>query len=98
MHLWILRPRLEVLEREAHPWTPPFDKTMAILVRAETEDDARRLAQTKAGHEGQGIYQYWGAADDELAEGVWLGTDWTTCDELVAAGEPGVILVDRREA
>jgi hypothetical protein len=96
MRLWILRPRLEVLEREAHPWTPPWDKTMGVLVRAETEADARRLAQTKAGHEGQGIYKDWGASDDEIAENVWLDEAWTTCDELTVSGEPSVILVDRR--
>jgi hypothetical protein len=43
----ILRPRLEVLEREAYPSTPPFGQTMGVLVRAETEAEARLLAQTR---------------------------------------------------
>jgi hypothetical protein len=38
---------------KAHPWTPPFDKTMGVLVGAESEPEARRLAQAKAGNEGQ---------------------------------------------
>jgi hypothetical protein len=95
MHLWLLRPRFDVLGRPAHPWTPPWDKTMGVLVRAETDAEARRLAQTKAGSEGLGIYRAFGLDEDELAENVWLTSEWTTCDELTAGGEPGVILVVR---
>jgi hypothetical protein len=71
---------------------------MSVLVRAETEADARKLAQTKAGKEGQGIYLGLGLPEDEVAEDVWLAPEWTTCDELTAAGEPGVILVVRHGA
>jgi hypothetical protein len=98
MQLWILRPQLEVLEREAHPWTPPWDKTMGVLVRAETEEDARRLAQTKAGFEGEGIYARLGLTEDEVAEKVWLAEKWTVCEELTPDGEAGVILVVRHGA
>jgi hypothetical protein len=95
MQLWILRPRFDVLARSVHPWTPPWDKTMGVLVRAETEAEARRLAQTKAGNEGRGIYSRFGLAEDEIAEDVWLTPDWTSCDELTSTGEKGVILVVR---
>ena len=95
MQLWILRPRFDVLERPAHPWTPPWGKTMGALVRAEGEAEARRLAQNKAGNEGEGIYQRFGLIEDEVAENVWLAPEWTTCDVLTAAGEPGAILVVR---
>jgi hypothetical protein len=95
MQLWLLRPRFDVLARPAHPWTPPWDKTMGVLVRAETEPEARQLAQTKAGNEGRGIYRVFGIDEDEVAEHVWLTFKWTTCDELTAVGEPGVILVVR---
>ena len=95
MQLWILRPRFDVLARPVHPWTPPWDKTMGVLVRAETEAEARRLAQTKAGNEGRGIYSGFGLAEDEIAEDVWLTPEWTSCDELTSTGEKGVILVVR---
>lgn len=98
MQLWILRPRFDVLEREAHPWTPPWDKTMGVLVRAETEEDARQLAQTKAGFEGEGIYARLGLTEDEVAEKVWLAEKWTACEELTPDGEAGVILVVRHGA
>jgi hypothetical protein len=93
MQLWILRPQLEVLEREAHPWTPPFDKTLGVLVRAESEGEARQLAQTKAGYEGLGVYFGLGLAEDEIAEDVWLKPVWTSCDELTPEGDSEVILV-----
>ena len=98
MHLWLLRPRLDVLGRPAHPWAPPFEKTMGVLVRAATEGDARRLAQTKAGNEGRGIYSALGLPEDEIAEDVWLDGRWTTCNVLTTGGDPGVILVDHHGA
>jgi hypothetical protein len=71
---------------------------MGVLVRAESEAEARRLAQTKAGNEGQGIYSRLGLPEDDMAEDVWLKEGWTTCDELTPDGEPGVILVVRHGA
>jgi hypothetical protein len=68
---------------------------MSVLVRAKTEADARRLAQTKAGNEGQGVYLGLGLPEDEVAEDVWLTPEWTDCEVLTAAGEPVVILVVR---
>jgi hypothetical protein len=95
MQLWILRPHPYVLEREAHPWTPPFDKTLGVLVRADGEGEARQLAQTNAGYEGQGVYAMLGAAEDETAEDVWLKPEWTSCDELTPEGDSAVIMVVR---
>jgi hypothetical protein len=71
---------------------------MGVLVRAETEAEARRLAQTKAGNEGQGIYLGLGLSEDEVAEDVWLAPEWTDCAVLTGAGEPGVILVVEHRA
>jgi len=96
MLLWLLRPRDDVLVREKHPWAVPYDKTWGVLVRAASEADARRLAQMKAGLEGQGTYRRFGGDEDEIASDVWVDHAWTSCDKLEAAGEPGVILVLRR--
>jgi hypothetical protein len=98
MQLWILQPQLSVLEREAHPWTPPFDKTLGVLVRAGSEVEARQLAQSKAGNEGQGVYSRLGLAEDEMAEEVWLKPEWTSCDQLTAEGKSEVIMVVRHGA
>jgi hypothetical protein len=96
MKLWLLRPRADILARAEHPWKPPYDKTFGVVVRAETEAEARRLAQTQAGFEGQGVYRLFGADEDESASDVWLDHAWTTCEEAGSDGESGVILVDRR--
>jgi hypothetical protein len=56
------------------------------------------LARLLGGHEGLGIYARLGLPEDELAADVWLDPGWTSCEELGAEGEAGVILVDRREA
>ena len=80
MQLWLLRPRSDVLERPTHPWEPPFEKVMGVVVRAEDEAAARALAQEKAGNEGLGIYRDLGIPEDETAADVWLDRAWTSCD------------------
>jgi hypothetical protein len=98
MRLWLLRPRPDVLAREAHPWEPPFEKVFGLVVRAEDEAGARSLAQSQAGQEGLGIYRELGLGEERVASDVWLDTDWTSCDELSGEGPAEVVLVDRREA
>jgi hypothetical protein len=98
MRLWLLQPRPDVLLRAAHPWEPPEDKVMGLVVRAPDESDARFLAQAQAGYEGAGLYRQFGAQEDEIAENVWLDPAWTSCEELESEGDAGVVLVDRREA
>ena len=93
MTLWLLRPRLDVLSRPAHPWTPPWDKVFGVVIRAATEESARALAQSRAGNEGQGIYKRLGASEDEIAEDVWLDPDWTVCEGLLPEGEPEVVIL-----
>jgi hypothetical protein len=98
MRLWFLRPRAGVLARESHPWRPWFDKVFGIVVRAQSEAQARALAQSGAGTEGLGIYRRFGYGDEAIAAGVWLDPAYTACDELDAGGPAGIVLADRREA
>lgn len=86
-----------MLSRAVHPWTPPYDKTFAVVVRAEDEEAARSLALTVGGNEGRGIYRQFGYAEDQRADDVWLDRAYTECTPLEHAGEPGVIVYDRRE-
>ena len=98
MRLWFLRPRAGVLARESHPWRPWFDKVFGIVVRAQSEAQARALAQGEAANEGLGIYRTLGYRHEAIAAGVWLDPTYTACDELEAGGPAGILLVDRREA
>lgn len=86
-----------MLARPSHPWTPPYEKTFSVVVRAKDPDAARELALTVAGYEGRGVYRQFGYKEDQLADEVWLDQDYTRCVALDHGGEPGVIVYDRRE-
>lgn len=81
MKLWLLEP-LEDTERNYHqpgsPWDPWYDKAFGFVVRAESEADARALANEEHGDEGD----------------AWLDPALSKCVELTADGEPGVVLRD----
>lgn len=75
--LWILRPKDS--ERDNSAWDPWYDKAFGFVVRAETEQQARELAQEDCGDEGE---QAW--ADQALS----------TCEPLSDQGSAGVIIRD----
>ena len=81
MKLWLIGKR-GGLAREGDPWRPWYDKAYGFVVRAETEADARRLANENGGDERReipGVYP-------------WLDSEFSTCVELTADGERGVVL------
>lgn len=80
MQLWLLRPRIwtEAKGYEHGLWSPWYDKTFGLVVRADTEADARRIA----------------AGDDNWERSAWLDTANSTCIELTPEGEAGVVIVD----
>jgi hypothetical protein len=69
-----------------------------LVIRAQDEKAARALPQSQAGHEGLDIYRQLGIDEEEFADDVWLNSTLTSREELDVHGEPGVVLVDRREA
>jgi hypothetical protein len=97
MRLWLLSPRPQVLRRKVNPWRPPYDKVFAAVVRAESEERARKLVQARAGHEGLGIYLSLGADEEETATTVWIDHEYTSCVRLRERGKAGVLVIDRRE-
>lgn len=92
MKLWLLRPA-KGLKKNDDPWEVWYDKAFGFVVRAETEEEARKLAN-KAGGEETGekmvivehIYQVGGDP--------WLDAKYSSCVELTADGKPEVIIVD----
>lgn len=56
-----------------------YDSYGGHVVRTDTEEEARALAVIEAGTEG---------------ETVWLDEELTTCTELTAEGEAGIVLSD----
>lgn len=62
-----------------------YDTARGFVVRAATQDDARQLADQEGWDETDAIHH------------PWLIPELTSCVELTAAGEPGVILADYLE-
>ena len=89
MKLWLLRP-VEGLPKETNPWRPKYDKALGFVVRAETENEARKMANDAGGDETGPIQQivYRTGGDP------WLDPSLSTCVELTGDGEPGVIIDD----
>lgn len=85
MKLWILRPI------EDHPaWEPWYDKAFGFVVRAESESEARRVAQENGGEECYRGKDGYGTGKSEC----WTDPSAATCVELSADGHPGLVMTD----
>ena len=84
--LFLLRP----VDGNDKAWDPWYDKVFGFVVRADNEKQARALANAQGGDEcgpvRQSVYRMGGDP--------WLDPDQSTCEELTAHGEAGVILRD----
>jgi hypothetical protein len=85
MKLFELRP-VEGL-KEDNPWNPWYDKSFGFIVRAETEEEARKIAHENSGDE---------ALDEQYNRTIpaWLNKEYSTCTELTDDGEAGMIMQD----
>ena len=82
MYLWILKPN-EGLPDFDYLWSPWYDKTFGVVVRAKTEETARKLAATASGAEGSKA---------------WLDAKYSSCARLLDEGLEEVIIVDFHSA
>lgn len=89
MKLWILRPK-ENLSEQNNPWEPWYDKAFGFVVRAETEEHARQIANCCGGNETGPISMivYRTGGDP------WLDPELSSCVELTSDGEEKMILMD----
>jgi hypothetical protein len=104
MKLWLLRPSdWDKAQAEGEPPIAPFDGyniAQGFVVRADTEQDARKLAETQEGDErgripgaapgfeDEGFYKYGEGSSP------WLNPEVTSCVELPVDGKAAVILRD----
>lgn len=86
--IWILRP---IHTTGDDPWDPWYDKSFGFIVRAETEDDARKFAHKDAGDENRGEFLSKKIAKTKKP---WLDPKYSTCVELGAEGDAGVLMKD----
>ena len=78
MKLWILKP-VENLRKNDDPWEPWYNKSFGFVVRAETEESARKFASEQSGDENSAS---------------WLDAKYSSCAELTTEGETGVVIQD----
>lgn len=81
MRLWHIFARGDLPEHD-NPWNPWFDTAVGFVVRAETEQRARELANEMAGDECR-------RQDD-----AWTNSRYSHCHQLPVDGAEGVILRD----
>lgn len=92
MNLWILKP-VKNLPDDNNPWEPPYDCHHGMVVRAETENQARQLAH-KNGAAENGSWRF----SDVKTKTPWLDCQYSTCEILSQAGEAAVVLIERLNA
>lgn len=85
MKLWELRPIdfPNDYSGPKDPWNPWYDKAFGMIVRAETEAQAREIASENCWDEGAKA---------------WLNTTFSTCSELLQDGPVEVIMLDGHSA
>lgn len=80
MKLWLIRPnKNRDLQDNPFKWSCGKSVCMGVIVRADDEESARNYAVKIHANEGAKA---------------WILPEYTTCEELEAAGEPGVIMWD----
>ena len=94
MNLWILKAKNSLPEGD-DPWEPWYDKTFGFVIRANTEDDARRIADENMGDEGRGVFL---GSVTAKTKNPWLDSRYSTCEILSDVGEEGVVIEDHRSA
>ena len=77
MKLYLLRPINP--DVEGSPWKPWYDKAFGFVVRAETELEARTLADEDAGNEN--VVIDW-ESEPMISTHPWLDPNLSTCIEL----------------
>ena len=81
MKLWLLR-KIEDLNKDDNPWEPWYDTNKGFVIRAETEERARGIANhTRGSENSRGFVP-------------WLDSKYSTCKELNISGEEGLIIRD----
>lgn len=87
MKLWLLQARTDLPDND-NPWLNWWDRVHGMVIRAETETQAREQGSLCIGNHSLG-----GTHDLTPA---WLSPQYSTCEELLPDGEPGVLLIDER--
>lgn len=92
MKLWLLLPKKEFKNfgDTKSPW-PFYDSCHGMLIRAETEADARRMAVTpQPDNQIPDGKKHYGDEGDA----VWLSNEFSDCTDVSGDGPAGIIMSD----
>ncbi len=88
MTLWLLKP---IYIKGDDPWEPWYDKVFGFVVRAETEQRAREIANENGGDELRGKFM---GNQTSNTEAPWLDPMYSTCQELLLDGPEELVMQD----
>ena len=91
MKLYILRPINP--DTDSSPWVPWYEKAFGFVVRAESEEAAREIADAYAGDENTRWVNY---SNKTALESIhpWLSSKDSSCDVLANEGPKGLVVRD----
>lgn len=99
MKLWLIKARDDLPDGD-NPWNPWYDKCFGMVIRAETEEKAREIANENACDEI--CREYSGSFECPFVlvkyPYVWMSPKYSSCVELLQEGEEETILMDVRSA
>ena len=93
MKIWQLLPSADVKESN-DPWSSRYDCYYGFVIAAETEEQARQMAQAESYRTCACETQTWidqDGSDVAVERQVWTDPRFTTCVELTAGNEPRII-------
>ena len=95
MKLFLLKP---IHKKGDDPWSPWYDKAFGFVIRAESEEQARALAQANGGDEVRQPYLYPDPPADYNIP--WNDATYSTCELLYskAKGSEEILMRDHRAA
>lgn len=88
MKLWMLERRVDLAPGN-DPWKPWYDKTFSMVVQAETESEARAIAQDHSGDESHAL--------DSVPD-PWQDPAYSTCVELKPEDKAGLVIQNYHHA
>jgi len=91
MTLYLLEP-VEDLQKEDDLWSDYYGCVFGMVIRAQTEIEARKIAQKEGGFETERVDK-----NQIVKLFPWHDPKYTTCVELTPVGDAGLIVKDMRE-
>ena len=88
MKLYLLEARTDLKSNRGSnddPWYPEYDTINSLVVRAENEKRARKLADSISQDEARNVIN---------CPNPWLDSNYSICSELLSDGKEEIIIVD----